>query len=147
MKCIECGHQTDEHREARELRLGQPYGVVAESNSVHVCARRPARCPALAGPAATMESLARWMARRKGRLHGTEAGFTGNAMCWSQEQLGRRPGVAPETNSRWEELKEPVGYPLELSLRFSFLMGGRWPTRLMSRWSYPLKSKSRTSRT
>ncbi len=123
MKCIVCGHQTDEHREARDLRLAQPYGVVAEGNPVHVCPRCGARCPALLAPATTLESLARWTARRAGGLHGTELWFVRDAMGRSQEQLGRRVGVAPETMSWWEDLKRPVGYQSELALRFPILAG------------------------
>lgn len=123
MKCIECGHQTQEEKEDRELKLGLPYHVVARDNSVHVCPNCSARYPSLVAPQVTMESIASWIARRPGRLHGSEIRFVRNALGWSQELLGRRLGVAPETISRWENLKKPVGYQSELAIRFLVLAG------------------------
>jgi DNA-binding transcriptional regulator YiaG len=132
MKCIACGHQTQEQVEDRELQLGLPYHVVAKDSPVHVCVECGARYAGFKAPASTLRSLATWVVQRPGRLHGTEIRFIRNSRGWSQEQLGRRLGVAAETISRWENSKKPVGYQSELALRFLVLAGNEVADQLDS---------------
>ena len=132
MKCIECGHQTEIRHEDRRLDLGLPYHVVAKGAPVHVCQSCGASYAGLQAPRATLNALAQWIARRPARLHGSEIRFIRNAMGWSQDQLGRRLGVAVETISRWENSKKPVGYQSELALRFLVLAGGEVAERIDS---------------
>lgn len=132
MKCIECGHQTDSQVEARELDLGLPYHVVVQDSPVEVCPNCGERYEGIAAPEQTLQSIGRWIAERPGRLHSSEVRFLRNAMAWSQEQLGMRLGVAPETVSRWENGRKPVGYQSELALRFLILAGSEVAERLDS---------------
>jgi len=132
MKCIECGTRAESQQEDRELTLGLPYPVVVKDAPVHVCPACGARYHGLRTPTAIMETLAHWIARRPGRLHGTEVRFLRNALAWSQEQLGRRLGVTVETISRWENSRSPVGYQSELALRFLVLAGGEIAEQLDS---------------
>ena len=123
MKCIECGHATEQRVQARELQLDLPYHVMVQDSPLHVCPQCGAEYPGVVAPERTFKALATWMVRRPGRLHGSEVRFIRNAMGWSQDQLGRRLGVAIETISRWENAKKPVGYQSELALRFLVLAG------------------------
>jgi len=125
MKCIECGTPTTEQVADRELKLDLPYHVVAKDAPAHICPNCGATYFGMKAPASTMRSLAEWIARRAGRLHGTEVRFIRHAMGWSQEQLGLRLGVAVETVSRWENSKKPVGYQSELALRFLVIVGSQ----------------------
>ena len=132
MKCIECGHETEGRLQDRELRLDLPYHVVVADSPVLVCPNCGAEYPGMSAPAATFASLARWIAQRPGRLQASEVRFLRNALAWSQGELGRRLGVAPETISRWENGKKPVGYQSELALRFLVIAGTKVADQLDS---------------
>lgn len=137
MKCIECGHQTEAREEDRELVLGLPYHVVVSGAPVHVCPNCGARYPGLRAPQASLESLARWIVQRPGRLQASEVQFIRHTLGWSQEQLGRRLGVTVETISRWENGKRPLGYQSELALRFLVLAGDEVAERLDTETDLP----------
>jgi len=139
MKCIECGHSTQEKRQERELRVDLPYHVVVRDSPLHVCPNCDAEYPGVIAPERTFEALARWIAQRPGRLHSSEVRFIRNAMGWSQEQLGRRLGVAVETISRWENAKRPVGHQSELALRFLVLAGSEVADQLDSSEDPPVR--------
>jgi len=139
MKCIECGYKTKEERQERTLQLDLPYHVVVRDSPLHVCPNCGAEYPGVTAPGRTFEALARWIAQRPGRLHGSEVRFIRNAMGWSQEQLGRRLGVAVETISRWENAKRPVGHQSELALRFLVLAGSEVADQLDSSKGPPVR--------
>lgn len=123
MKCIECGTQTETREQSRELQLDLPYHVIVHDSPVEVCPNCGAEYAGVKAPAQTFKAVADWIARRPGRLHGSEVRYLRNTMGWSQEQLGRRLGVTVETISRWENARKPVGYQSELALRFLILVG------------------------
>lgn len=137
MKCIECGAQTQMQARDRDLVLDLPYTVVLRSAPLEVCLACGEEYEGVTCAAETMLGLAHWIAKRPGRLHGSEVRFIRNALAWTQEQLGRKLGVAPETVSRWETSKKPVGYQSELALRFLVLVGSQVADRLDSTQGVP----------
>ena len=139
MRCIECGHQTEEKHQERELMLDLPYHVVVQDSPLQVCLNCGAEYAGVVAPERTFQALALWIVQRPGRLHGTEVRFIRNAMGWSQEQLGRRLGVAVETISRWENSKKPLGYQSELALRFLVLAGSEVADQLDSSEEPPVR--------
>lgn len=139
MKCIECGGTTEARQQSRELQLDLPYNVVVHDAPVEVCPNCGAEYGGIAAPQRTFHAVADWIARRPGRLHGSEVRFLRNTMGWSQEQLGRRLGVAMETVSRWENARKPVGYQSELALRFLILVGDAVADQLSSDGDLPVR--------
>ena len=137
MKCIECGSQTVSETASRELRADLPYKVILHEAPREVCPNCGETYDGIQAPAETFLGLAQWIARRPGRLHGSEVRFIRNALAWTQEQLGRKLGVAPETISRWETSKKPVGYQSELALRFLVLAGSKVADQLGSTQDLP----------
>ena len=137
MKCIECGTQTVGESTTRELRADLPYRVILRDAPREVCPGCGEIYDGMKAPAETFLSLAQWIARRPGRLHGSEVRFIRNALAWTQEQLGRKLGVAPETISRWETASKPVGYQSELALRFLVLVGSQVADQLDSTQDLP----------
>ena len=139
MKCIECGAQTEERVIDRELQVALPYRVVLRDAPAAICPDCGEEYVGIRDPISTFMGLAQWIARRPGRLHGSEVRFIRNALAWTQEQLGRKLGVAPETVSRWENGKKPVGYQSELALRFLVLVGSQVADQLDSTQDVPAR--------
>lgn len=137
MKCIECGTETEGQRRDREMLLDLPYKVVVQDAPFEKCPNCGAEYEGLENPTETLAVLARWISRRPGRLHGTEVRFIRNSLAWTQAQLGRKLGVAPETVSRWETSSKPVGYQSELALRFLVLAGSQVADQLDSTEDVP----------
>ena len=139
MKCIECGTQTNDRLLDRELMVELPYRVVLRDSPAAVCPKCGEEYVGIQSPTETFLGLAQWIAKRPGRLHCSEVRFIRNALAWTQEQLGRKLGVAPETVSRWENGKKPVGYQSELALRFLVLVGSEVADQLDSTQDTPTK--------
>lgn len=62
-------------------------------------------------------ALARWLAEQPARLTGAQVRFLRKVMGWSGRAFALLISVTPETVSRWENEKEPIGVIAERLLR------------------------------
>ncbi len=61
--------------------------------------------------------IARAIIRKAGRLHGREVRFLRTHLEWTGAELAQHLGVTPESVSRWENDREPIGPVADRLLR------------------------------
>lgn len=117
--CQSCGSSSME-REALpryhylESGLGNVFLADVERLSCAACGESRVRIPNVLG---LHRALAIYLTRRPGRLNGPEIRFLRKFLGRSQQDAAALVGVRPETFSRWENDREPIGPQADRLLR------------------------------
>lgn len=117
MKCHECGEElTVTKGSHRYTACGLPNLVLVgvELRTCPACGTSEVAIPRLAR---LHRSLALTVAKSRTRLTGAEVRFLRKHIGWSGVDFARHFGVTPETVSRWENDKEPMGAAADRLLR------------------------------
>lgn len=117
MRCPMCGG-------ALEMRHGNyPYleralpNVTLVGIEIHSCPKCGEEMPAIPRIEELHRTLAFALTTQPARLHGPEIRFLRTYLGWSGKDFARTMGVTPETVSRWENDKEPIGIVSDRLLR------------------------------
>ncbi len=121
MKCFGCGHEMTTGREnVKYDACGLP-GVTLVDVEVSRCGQ----CGQYEVAIPRMEELHHVMAiavvRKSARLTPAEVRFLRTTLGWSGRELADHMGAAPETVSRWEHGRTPVGPQADRLLRLMVL--------------------------
>jgi len=116
MKCLQCGSEMTTRREDFDYsRCGLP--VILLGLEVRHCAKCGERHPLIPMVEELHRVIANEVVRKKTRLVGAEVRFLRSWLGLSGRRFARRVGVTPETVSRWENDKQPIGDAEERLLR------------------------------
>ncbi len=122
MKCPGC--RESEMNEGREnyryTESGLP-NVTLVDVTVRQCPKCGNRVVAIPRLEGLHQMLAFLVATQTARLSGAEMRFLRKHLGWSGSDFAKTIGVAPETVSRWENEKEPMGVVAERLLRLMAL--------------------------
>ena len=123
MKCFGCGHEMTTRKEnVKYDACGLP-GVTLVDVDVSRCGH----CGQYEVAIPRIEELHRTMAiavaRKSARLTPPEIRFLRTTLGWSGKELADHMGAAPETVSRWEHGKTPIGPQADRLLRLMVLHG------------------------
>lgn len=119
MQCLACGGPTKTHREKhyRYTESGLPNVVIEDAVTVATCGR----CGDTYTSIPSIEELHRQIAaaviRKRGRLASAEIRFLRKYLGWSGSDFAKRMGTKPETVSRWENGRAPMGPQADRLLR------------------------------
>lgn len=115
-RCVNCGAElgAPERRDVPYLSLP---GVLLCGVEVYPCPSCGEEEIAIPNIEGLNQLLAAWLARRPQHLNGAEIRFLRKVMGWSGRAFALLIGVTPETVSRWENGKEPIGTVAERLLR------------------------------
>lgn len=114
--CVMCGTQMT-GPELRDYVYTSLPGVVLcdlEHYTCPSCGEEEVSIPNMEG---LQLALARWLAEQPARLTGAQVRFLRKVMGWSGRDFALLISVTPETVSRWEHDKEPIGAVAERLLR------------------------------
>lgn len=117
MKCAECGASLrTEHRDHHYVESGLPNILLlgVEFRVCPSCGEEERVMPRLAQ---LHRVIAEAVAEKAAHLSGAEVRYLRKHLGWSGEQFAEVMGVRPETVSRWENDKEPIGGGYERALR------------------------------
>ena len=121
MKCPECGTEMKvEHRDHPYTESGLP-NVVLIGLEFRVCPECGEEERVMPRLAQLHRAIAEAVADQTARLTGAEIRFLRKHLGWSGEDFAAVMGVRPESVSRWENDKEPMGAPAERLLRLMAL--------------------------
>lgn len=117
MKCSECGGKMASRRENYlfSAESGLPVTLAGvEVRTCAACGSREAVVPAFDGLNSAMASV---LARKPGRLSGSEFRYLRSFLGLSGRDLARLLGASPATVSRWEQEAAPVGTQVDKLMR------------------------------
>ncbi len=121
MKCPECGSRVTQ-RVGDHPYLGEELpNVVLAGVKIRTCSECDFRSVGIPKLAGLHKALAERVATAAHRLAPGEIRFLRKHLGWSGKDFARHFGVAPETVSRWENGKKPMGATAERLLRMSAL--------------------------
>lgn len=123
MKCLKCGGGLRSRREALPYRAcGLPHVrlVGVEVRRCRECGRREVAIPHVEK---LHRALADAVVRKPSRLTAEEVRFLRKSLGWSGQDFARHMGVSPETVSRWENGREPIGPTADRLLRLMVAAG------------------------
>jgi putative zinc finger/helix-turn-helix YgiT family protein len=116
--CTECGGLVKTRREKhyRYAECGLPNVIVdgIEISECQRCGETYTGIPAIEG---LHRAIAAAVIHKKGRLAREEIKFLRKSLGWSGVDFARRMGTAPETVSRWENGRAPMGPTADRLLR------------------------------
>lgn len=115
-RCVACGAELN-----APVRRDEPYhslpGVILRDLATYSCPNCGEEEIAIPDLEGLNRVIARWLAEKPGRLTGAEVRFCRKVMGWSGRAFALLIAVTPETVSRWENDKEPIGSIAERLLR------------------------------
>jgi putative zinc finger/helix-turn-helix YgiT family protein len=123
VKCIECGGAMKTTRKDHlYVESGLPNVLLQdiEFRTCPACGQHEMVIPRMAQ---LHRALAETIAEKRERLTGAEIKFLRKHLGWSGEDFAKTMGVRPESVSRWENEKEPMGATAERLLRLMALRG------------------------
>lgn len=122
MKCPECGEAEMKitHEDHAYVECGLP-NVVLVGLEFRVCPRCGERERVMPRLAQLHRVIAEAVAEKTARLTGAEIRFLRKHLGWSGEDFANVMGVRPESVSRWENEREPMGATSERLLRLMAL--------------------------
>lgn len=115
-RCMSCGAELGAPSRRDVPYLSLP-GVMLCGVEVHPCPSCGEEEIAIPNIEELNRLLAAWLARRPQHINGAEIRFLRKIMGWSGRSFALLIGVTPETVSRWENGKEPIGPAAERLLR------------------------------
>lgn len=121
MNCPACNSEmkvSRSHHPYTESGLPDVVLVDVEVRTCKKCGETETVIPRLAQLHRVIAGL---VAEKAQRLMGTEIRFLRKHLGWSAEEFAQTMGVRPETVSRWENHKEPMGATAERLLRLMAL--------------------------
>ena len=117
-RCAECGGPVKTRREKhyRYAECGLPNVIVdgIEVSECQRCGETYTGIPAIEG---LHRAIAAAVIYKKGRLAPEEIKFLRKSLGWSGVDFAKRMGTTPETVSRWENRKAPMGSAADRLLR------------------------------
>jgi putative zinc finger/helix-turn-helix YgiT family protein len=118
-RCVACGGSTKTKREKQYRYAECGLANVILDNVVEVatcsaCGETYTGIPAIEG---LHRAIASALIRKKRRLAAAEIKFLRKSLGWSGADFARRMGTTPETVSRWENGKAPMGAQADRLLR------------------------------
>lgn len=117
MKCSDCGGELSITRARHHYTacgLPNVYLDGVETRTCPACGTSEVAIPRVA---LLHRLIAREVANNAARLTGAEIRFLRKYLGWSGRDMARHFGVTPETVSRWENDKEPMGATADRLLR------------------------------
>jgi len=118
-QCLACGGPTKTRREKhyRYAECGLPSVVIEDAVKVATCERCGETYTSIPAIEQLHRQIAAAVIRKKGRLAPAEIRFLRKWLGWSGVAFGKRMGTKPETVSRWENGKAPIGPQADRLLR------------------------------
>lgn len=122
MKCPECGKAEMKitHEDHVYTECGLP-NIVLLGLEFRVCPKCGEKERVMPRLAQLHRVIAEAVAEKRARLTGAEIRFLRKHLGWSGDYFAEVVGVRPETVSRWENEKEPMGVTSERLLRLMAL--------------------------
>ena len=117
MKCIECGGQMESRRENHRYNASGLPRVILLDLEVSRCPHCGAEEVAIPRIEELHRLIAHTLVRKRGRLAAPEIRYLRKYLGWSATDFAERMGTAPETVSRWETDKTPMGPQADRLLR------------------------------
>lgn len=117
-KCVECGGPVKTRREKhyRYVECGLP-NVIVDGIEVSECPRCGETYTGIPAVEGLHRTIAAAVIYKKGRLAPEEIKFLRKSLGWSGVDFAKRMGTTPETVSRWENRKAPMGPAADRLLR------------------------------
>src|SRR5713101_8279495 len=118
-KCPQCGGRTKTRREPayRYAESGLSNVVLINAVTTTSCSKCGEVYPGFRGIERLHKAIATALIRKKGRLAPEEIKFLRKSLGWSGVDFAKRMGTTPETVSRWENRKAPMGPAADRLLR------------------------------
>lgn len=123
--CSECGGELVIRNEDRPL--DNLPGVVVRDAEVETCPTCGAEAEVYAAMGPLFDQVARALVGKRGRLASTEVRFLRGLLGLSGRALAKRLGVTPESVSRWERDREPIGTTPDRLLRLLAVVALKLP--------------------
>ncbi len=118
MKCLECGAAMRVERKTVPYKCGLP-GIFLKTE-VRNCSKCGAEEIAVPRMGFLHRALASFIINKQGSLTGDEIRFLRKSLGWiTGQEFAKHAGVTPETVSRWENGKEPIGATADRFLRLA----------------------------
>ena len=119
MTCVTCGAPTKTKREKtyRYAECGLPNVILENAVDVATCAKCGETYTGIPAIEGLHRAIAAGLIRKKRRLAPAEIKFLRKSLGWSGVDFAKRMGAAPETVSRWENGKAPMGAQADRLLR------------------------------
>jgi len=117
MKCHECGGELTIARTRHHYTASGLPNVYVEGAETRECPSCGTSEVAIPRVARLHRTIALVVAKSTARLTGAEIRFLRKHIGWSGRDFARHFGVAPETVSRWENDKDPMGAVADRLLR------------------------------
>ena len=117
MTCLDCGHALTEHRENFRFEICGLPGVTLNDTMISRCAH--CGCYEVATPqlASLHGVIALAVIRKRPRLTPAEVRYLRKWLRWTGRNCANHLGATPETVSRWENGKVPIGVQADRLLR------------------------------
>lgn len=118
-RCVQCGGPTKAKREKeyRYVESGLPTVILENAVETAVCTKCGETYTGIPAIDSLHRGIASALIRKKRRLAPTEIKFLRKSLGWSGVDFAKRMGTTPETVSRWEHGKTPMGAQADRLLR------------------------------
>jgi len=118
-RCLECGGPVKSRLEHsyRYAESGLPNMVLVDAVTITTCTKCGETYVGLQAIETLHREIAHALLLKKGRLAAEEIRFLRKWLGWSGSDFAKRMGTAPETVSRWENGKTPIGPQADRLLR------------------------------
>jgi putative zinc finger/helix-turn-helix YgiT family protein len=117
MRCLVCGTPMDTRRENYQYTASGLPHVTLEQVEVSRCPHCGETEVAIPRIEALHRAIATALVRKRARLAPEEIRFLRKSLGWSGVDFAARMGTTPETVSRWEQGKTPMGIIADRLLR------------------------------
>jgi putative zinc finger/helix-turn-helix YgiT family protein len=119
IRCVACGGSVKAKREKayRYAECGLPHVVLENAVDVATCPRCGETYTGIPAIEGLHRAIAAALIRKKRRLAPEEIKFLRKSLGWSGVDFAKHMGATPETVSRWENGKAPMGAQADRLLR------------------------------
>jgi putative zinc finger/helix-turn-helix YgiT family protein len=118
-QCVACGGPVKTKREKayRYAECGLPHVILDNAADVATCSRCGETYTSIPAIEGLHRAIAAGLIRKKRRLAPEEIRFLRKSLGWTGVDFAKRMGATPETVSRWENGKAPMGAQADRLLR------------------------------